>query len=656
MPTLTQGSSAEDCSSRRSRSQQPAASGSGRTMTAPVVDGKTRRYSRISMIIIYGREALCILALLLTTYATIQNTPPKAKAPPPPVPFFSRGSLVSDFPSGALGTAQARVAVTELSLVFYYAPWCAESQYARQAYESVAQLYHREAHFVAINCWQPGGECRQRYTYLLSWPVLMAYQPNGFVIQYQQAWTAGSLSRFVQSLVAPLQRFVNPADLMDRMTGKDAVIVAFLEVTNESKLYNQYYQAAVKWLEKDPFQEVSFGVVTGESCKLFGVETQPSIRLYLWNETIEYVGKESWTPKELNGWLVKHLQVVSMWIAPPGSKSSTIAPYFRQGPVLFLFNPRPLYAEGDSSDAYMMLRQLSMQYYNCAGDTWVQEMAREYIAEQRLAALERYTHRKVQCGSILGRHPSQDDDEGRGADGRGRAGIDRSTVSVSFVNVLNSSKFVDGRKLAGHSGGSEPDSEYCDIAPALAGKCQPVESCGARFGPERKPSLRWSGTGQQEEEEGCPARARPIPEAPELVTSSAIDSTHDYRGPKLLTKQYLRRQCELFRLAEDDGTHLFYPEPEGESDAIYAAIGGLSCKHNKTLTFLSMDSTLYHAFSERLGVDVLQEPNQTVAFIVDAENESTYALRSPINLRTLARFVHDYYNRSLERFQRSSNI
>lgn len=39
-------------------------------------DGNTnggRRYSRISMIIIYGREALCILALILTTYASIQN-------------------------------------------------------------------------------------------------------------------------------------------------------------------------------------------------------------------------------------------------------------------------------------------------------------------------------------------------------------------------------------------------------------------------------------------------------------------------------------------------------------------------------------------------------------------------------------------------------
>lgn len=63
-------------------------------------------------------------------------------------------------------------------------------------------------------------------------------------------------------------------------------MVAFLDVSLDSKIYQRYYQASLKWLEKDPFQEVSFGVVTGESAQLFGVEMVPSIRLYLWNETI----------------------------------------------------------------------------------------------------------------------------------------------------------------------------------------------------------------------------------------------------------------------------------------------------------------------------------------------------------------------------------
>uniref|UniRef100_A0A2M4A3I6 Putative thioredoxin/protein disulfide isomerase n=1 Tax=Anopheles triannulatus TaxID=58253 RepID=A0A2M4A3I6_9DIPT len=617
-----------------------------------VVDGRTRRYSRISMIIIYGREALCILALLLTTYATIQNTPPKIAKAPPPVPFFSKGSFVSDFPTGSLGTTQTRVSVSELSFVFYYAPWCAESQFAREAYEAVARLYYRQAHFAAINCWQPEGACKQRYPKVQSWPVLMAYLQNGLALQYHQAWTPASLSRFVQSLMTPLQRFVNPADLMERMTGKDAVIVAYVDMATESSFYQRYYQAALKWVEKDSFQGVPFGVVTGQSASLFGVETVPSIRLYLWNETIEYIGKESWAPQDMVSWIHKQLQVVSMWIAPPGStKSATIAPGLEQGPVLFLFTPRSLYTEfDDSTDAYMMLRQLSMQYYNCGEDNWVKEMAQEYIADQRVLGSERYFYKQQECERILGRHPAQEDDTDPTRTGRGRREAFKSTVSVSFVNVLNSSKFVDGRK---HGGKGDRSDGYCEAVPAPRGddgSCS--DSCGT-FGPERKPSLRW--TGRPEEQEECFAKMPSTQSEP--VQSSRIDATNDYRGPLLLTKQYLRHQCELMRLAENDGTYRFFPEA-GERNATNAAldtISGLACKHNKTLTFFSMDSTLYHAFAERLGIDVLQEPNRTVAFIVDTEAESTYALRAPINLVSLTGFLHGYYNRSWPRFLRSSS-
>lgn len=210
-----------------------------------------------------------------------------------------------DWPSGALGPTQTRVSLSELSFVFYYAPWCAESQNARAVFEHVARLYFKEAHFAAINCWQPGGECRLQYSKVQTWPVLMAYQPNGLAVQYHQAWSNAALSRFVQSFINPMQRLTDPGDLMSLMTGKDvslqshrfgqlymfscqqqAVVVIFLNVDNNQKQYSRFYQTSVKWLEKDPLQEVAFGVVTGESSKAFGVEELPAIRLYLWNETI----------------------------------------------------------------------------------------------------------------------------------------------------------------------------------------------------------------------------------------------------------------------------------------------------------------------------------------------------------------------------------
>lgn len=593
-----------------------------------------RRYSRISMIIIYGREALCILALILTTYASIQNSPPRISKAPPPAPFFSKGSLVNDWPSGALGPTQTRVSQSELSFVFYYAPWCAESQHARSVYEHVARLYYREAHFAAINCWQPGGECRLQYSKVQSWPVLMAYQPNGMAVQFHQVWTNAALSRFVQSLINPLQRMVGPGDLMSFMTGKDAVVVAFLDVDENRKQYNRFYQTSLKWLEKDPFQEVAFGVVTGESSSAFGVEEVPAIRLYLWNETIEFHGNDSWTMPELTTWINKQIQVVSMWIAPPGAtKSASLAPYFNQGPVLFFFTPRSLY--GSSSDAYMLLRQLGMQYYNCRNDIWVQEMAKKYIAEQRRVSADAYGQLRQECELLLKRHPSQEREE-QGEDGCGRASS-KSAIAVSFVNVLNSSKFGEARKAGGG---------YCDIEQVQCDErfyeCGGDDEMGEVNCGKRKRSQLYSSM-KHDGHEGKPV-------------TSMLDSDQDYRGPKLLKRQSMRRQCELLRLSETDGSEVFFHETAGSENSYVDSIKGLSCKFNKTLTFLGMDSDLYHAFAERLGVDVLHMPNKSIAAIVDPEDESTFLLKKEVNLSSLAKLVHDFYNRTYPRFLRSNNV
>jgi len=46
-------------------------------------------------------------------------------------------------------------------------------------------------------------------------------------------------------------------------------------------------------------------------------------------------------------------QQVSLWLAPPGTKSNSLAPYLKSGPVLLLFTPRNLYLE--HVDAYEMV-------------------------------------------------------------------------------------------------------------------------------------------------------------------------------------------------------------------------------------------------------------------------------------------------------------
>lgn len=209
----------------------------------------------------------------------------------------------------------------------------------------------------------------------------MAYYPNGLAVQYHGAWTNAGVIRFINSLITPMQRFTTPDNLLSATIGCDAVVVAYMNVDEHKLQYSQFYKTSVRWLERDPYQEISFGVVTGQSAKLFGVTELPTIRMYLWNETIEYSGNSSWTQTLINTWIVEHIQQVSLWLAPPGTKSSSLAPYLKQGPILLLFTHRNLYS--DSIDGYNMLRQIGLEYYNCPQDEWINEMARDYIPHQR---------------------------------------------------------------------------------------------------------------------------------------------------------------------------------------------------------------------------------------------------------------------------------
>lgn len=160
-----------------------------------------------------------------------------------------------DYPGGSLETISAQIGSTELSFVLFYAPWCSTSQSARQPYEDVAQFYYREAHFSAINCWQPGSECRAQYTKIKSWPVLMAYLP-GLGVLYNGPWQRDPMMRFVNSFLHPLKRLHDPDELLQEMTGRDATVVAFLDLQTNIKHWNIFFDSAIKWLFKDPFQVI----------------------------------------------------------------------------------------------------------------------------------------------------------------------------------------------------------------------------------------------------------------------------------------------------------------------------------------------------------------------------------------------------------------
>lgn len=569
------------------------------------INANSNRNNRLNMIISYGKELLCIIAFILTTFASIQTNQPKVSRAVTPSPFFQRGSFIEDYYQGQLQQTQSKVGLSDLSFVLYYAPWCSESQFSRKAFEHVARVFYREAYFSAINCWQPGSECRGQYSKIHSWPILMAYQRNGFGVQYQKnLWTEGALTKFVTSLLTPLQRLVTPDDLLEQITSRDAVVVGFLDIHKHRRQFQSFYRSALKFIERDPFDEIGFSIVTGESANNFGVSQMPTVRAYMWNETIEYTG--NFTSKEIVRWVSEKLQQVSVYLSPSGQKSAITSAYFAHGPVLLYFTPRNYYS--DISDTYVMLQQIGMEYYNCKEDSWVQEMSRDYLRERRIDN-RRATQRLYQeCRQTFQKSFTEHREC-------------NSHVSVSFSNVLNSSKNID-EKLK-----SLPN--FCGIDEVYESCSSCDETCG-----KTKYTARMNKRGKQFE-------------------TSMLDNSDDDRSPEAINRFNLRRKCEMLKIQERKSEAFFVDE---ESQSSLQLVAGLACRHNRSLSLLTIDSVNFHPFAERLGLNILEMDNKTAAVIVDNENESSFVLDEPVNINSLTKFIYLYHHGGLSRKIRSNSV
>lgn len=283
--------------------------------------------------------------------------------------------------------------------------------------------------------------------------------------------------------------------------------------------------------------------------------------MYLWNETVQYENS-TWTTTGIENWTLQTVHRVALWMSPSGVKSLSMATFFKNGPVLLFFTPRNMLKE--STDAVEMLRQIGMEYYNCHGDEWIREMVREYLPQQRRAHQEELRRLRTHCQGIR---------------------AFRSPVSVTFGSLL----------MNGSS--SSPAEDICLEGDSV-------------FGHRR--------------EESCSSAAECIPgNAPppkmHLRETSLLQNPLDQRSPVNLERQRQRRKCELlFVDTEQAAQHSFLGQKPFDLDQLQG-IEGMGCSGNRSLTLMLMDSSLYHVFAERLGVDVLAAKRRSALFIVDPE-------------------------------------
>ncbi|CAG9773732.1 unnamed protein product [Ceutorhynchus assimilis] len=297
-----------------------------------------------------------IFCLVFIAYAAITNDPPKVSKAPAAYPFFAKDLPVKDFYRGQIITAIEHSRMSDLSFIMFYAPWDAESQAARKEFLIAAEYLKHFVKFAAVNCWQPGSECRNQYSKVYRWPVLIVYPSFGSGIQYNGPLIATHMMSFLQKIMQPIRRIANQTDF----NFEEAFIVAEINPLPGNVEYPIFYTTALKYLEADYNGRVTFYV---KPVKV----TQNTLSLYLWNQVrILELEEGGWKVDTILQWIIKTSESPSSWVMPTGSKSLVLAEALQPGPTLILFTPKnPLRAH---TDYYMMLQEIAQEYKNC--DNW----------------------------------------------------------------------------------------------------------------------------------------------------------------------------------------------------------------------------------------------------------------------------------------------
>ncbi|XP_055384093.1 uncharacterized protein LOC129613827 [Condylostylus longicornis] len=299
-----------------------------------------RNMTPMHFLVLYNREILCFLTLFLTTYATFHNKYAN-KTPYYPItslPIFDKDSIVDEYFKGELTPLQTKVSVSGISAVLFYAPWSSNSLYVKQYFENLARIFQHEIYFAAVNCWQPGGECRMLHSKVKSWPVLVVYYPKSLAVQYNGPWQLGPIYKFLVGVLRPIHRLHSFDELKHFNIHNSVLIVGFF--SKISGKYQNFYQSAAKWLEYDPLQDVKFCVVVGDVLKDFNIKNESEIHIFYRGEKLPETFS-SWSTNSIFNTVKKHTKPLKKyWNGFHRQDNENLQNILQSNPALLLFVKR----------------------------------------------------------------------------------------------------------------------------------------------------------------------------------------------------------------------------------------------------------------------------------------------------------------------------
>ncbi|XP_075869412.1 thioredoxin domain-containing protein 11 [Nelusetta ayraudi] len=308
--------------------------------------------------------ALLILAVKFTC-SRAKNVVASAR---PPVRFFPTDVPVVDLYLGQLDQVERLRSMAEVSLIFFYAPWCAHSMAARHELQQVAKKLAKQVLFVAVNCWWSQGKCRRQNRFY-HFPVIHVFYRRFGPIEYKGPFVAPYLESFVLRVITPLTYLSSTATLKHFLSYHESRVVGFFQFNSSPQPpgYITYLSSALQALKRDFSGMVRFGVVTNQRvAEAVSLKEDESIYLYRrLNHSLIFPRRErNFTSEAICSWVFEHYETVLHWLQPPGTKSRLLEQELTKGPAMLVFLPHdPRVAAANS--ILQQVADVAVRYHSC---------------------------------------------------------------------------------------------------------------------------------------------------------------------------------------------------------------------------------------------------------------------------------------------------
>ncbi|KAF1394727.1 hypothetical protein PFLUV_G00004150 [Perca fluviatilis] len=286
----------------------------------------------------------------------------------PSVRFFSAEAPVVDLYLGQLDQVDRLRSMAEVSLIFFYAPWCAHSMAARQEVQQVAKKLAKQVQFVAVNCWWSHGKCRKQH-HFYQYPIIHLFYRRFGPIEYKGPFVAPYIESFILRVITPLTYLPSRATLEEFLSYHEPRVVGFFQFNSSPQPpgYITYLSSALQALKRDFRGVVRFGVVTNKQvAEAISLKEDETVYLYRrFNSSLIFPRRErNFTSEAICSWVFEHRETVLQWLQPPGTKSRLLEHELTKGPALLLFLPHnPLWSK--LSPILQQVADIAVRYHSC---------------------------------------------------------------------------------------------------------------------------------------------------------------------------------------------------------------------------------------------------------------------------------------------------